>query len=504
MKDWMHELAGQYGELRRRNPDDRLLVVFDIDGTILDMRYMVRHVLLSYDRGHKTDHFHGLEVDDITFHENDVEAYLATRPLSGETRRKVLAWYLANRWSMESVLASHRPYRGVLDVIRWFQIQDRTFVALNTGRPEEVRAQTLHSLNALGREYRVRFDSELLHMNPHRDENRIAQSKAEGLRRFIDEGFRIVAVVDNEPGNIEAMVRSDVRSEILFLHAETLFQSQVSETPRTVRGREYDITRLVGEHDLPGHIQLVWHGLDDARNLRQFLDSAVRWGEADIRRDPLDRVILRHDSFDANPWRRDEEMVTLDALFDLMNRQAKSFKLDLKEGGDLIDRVLERIRAHNIDDERLWFSGDIETLKKDGFRKLFDAHPRAVIQCPIDFLAPMILAMPRMARDILTMLESWGITRCSISWRIEAKRQVFEHLERWGYEVNIYDVPDLEAFLQAALMLPRSLTADFNFPAWNDFARRSEKRPHRGLTAPQPAAEPDCAGGETFRQAILL
>jgi hypothetical protein len=490
MNDWMHALAKQYGDLRRSHPDERLLVVFDIDGTILDMRYMIRHVLLSYDCRHDTRHFHGLEVDDIRVHENDVDRYLESLPMPDGERERVLDWYVARRWSADSVLASHRPYRGVLDVIRWFQIQEKTFVALNTGRPEEIRGETLRSLNALGREYRVRFDSELLHMNPRRDEAGIAASKVEGLRRFRQEGFRIVAAVDNEPGNIEAMANADAGREILFLHAQTLFRSQPTATPRTVRGRDYDITRLVGEHDLPGHVQMVWHGLNDARNLRQFLGSAVRWGEADIRRDPLDRLVLRHDSFERTPWRRDEELITLDSLMDLMNRQAKSFKLDLKEGGDLIDRVLDKIRERRIEDERLWFNGDIETLGEDGFCKLLDAHPHAVIQCSVDFLAPLILAMPRMAREILAMLEGWGITRLSISWKTEAKRQVFEHLDRWGYEVNFYDVPDLEAFLQAALMLPRSLTAEFSFPAWNYFGRGARQEPGLRRGAGEKVAVP--------------
>ena len=61
-----------------------------------------------------------------------------------------------------ALLAAHRPYQGVLDVIQWFQIQPDKSVALNTGRPEHLRAQTLQSLNALGGEYRVEFSSELL------------------------------------------------------------------------------------------------------------------------------------------------------------------------------------------------------------------------------------------------------------------------------------------------------------------------------------------------------
>jgi hypothetical protein len=34
-------------------------------------------------------------------------------------------------------------------------------------------------------------------------------------------------------------------------------------------------------------------------------------------------------------------------------------------------------------------------------------------------------------------------------------------------------VPDLEQFLRAVLLLPRSLTADFNFPEWHYFGRGS-------------------------------
>jgi hypothetical protein len=44
-------------------------------------------------------------------------------------------------------------------------------------------------------------------------------------------------------------------------------------------------------------------------------------------------------------------------------------------------------------------------------------------------------------------------------------------MEQWGYEVNIYNVPDLEQFLQAVLLLPSSVTSDFNFPKWHHYGR---------------------------------
>jgi hypothetical protein len=56
---WMRSLSEHYERIRRQNPTDELCVVFDIDGTILDLRHLVVHVLLGYDREHGTDHFRG-------------------------------------------------------------------------------------------------------------------------------------------------------------------------------------------------------------------------------------------------------------------------------------------------------------------------------------------------------------------------------------------------------------------------------------------------------------
>jgi len=44
---------------------------------------------------------------------------------------------------------------------------------------------------------------------------------------------------------------------------------------------------------------------------------------------------------------------------------------------------------------------------------------------------------------------------------------VLDVVEGLGWEVNLYGVPDLESFLEAALLLPAWVTADFNFPEWS-------------------------------------
>jgi hypothetical protein len=473
MNHWMRELATHYAQMRERYPRDQLLILFDIDGTILDTRHMVRYVLLNYDREHGTLHFHGLRVEDVTTHENHVDQLLVDLGLPAEVRGAVLEWYLAHRWRSEGILASHRPYQGVLDIIRWFQLQSRTHVGLNTGRSEWKRGTTLRTLNRLGREFRVSFRSDLLHMNSGRFGS-IARSKAEGLQSFRSRGYRVIAVIDNEPDNIATMMECDPEGETLFLHAETLFESQHRRPARAIGGKVYDITHLVRQQDLPRHVQLVWHGVNDHASLCRFLNSGIGWGECDVHRDPLDRIVLREDGFESRPWSRDEEPLTLEQCLPHFKRADKGIKLDLKDVA-VIDAVSSSLAEHGFMGNRVWFNGSLQNLGEDGFRRLAATWPDAVIQCPVDFLVP-IMSMPGKAREVLQILRGWGVNRFSLNWKTESRRRAFETLESWGCEVNIYDVPDLESFLRATLLLPRSITSGFHFPQW-PAAPGSDDRP---------------------------
>ena len=71
------------------------------------------------------------------------------------------------------------------------------------------------------------------------------------------------------------------------------------------------------------------------------------------------------------------------------------------------------------------------------------------------------------------MFVDWGINRFSISWRAFDMLDFFDQMDKWGFEVNIYDVFDLETFLQAVLLLPQCVTSDFNFPKWHYYGRGS-------------------------------
>ncbi len=474
-KNWMTELAQHYEKCRQRFPNERLLLLFDIDGTILDMRYMVLTVLQAYDRERGTRWFRKLTVEDIGIHENQVETLLQERGLPPEDQAAVLTWYEAKRWTPEYILCSHTPLSGVLEVIRWFQLQPSTFVGLNTGRPERLRRDTLRSLNQLGKEYKVEFSDALLYMNRGEWGQRIPASKVAGLRHFSEAGYRVFAFVDNEPENLAAVAKADPKHEILLLHANTIFESKRARLPSgSVKGKRYDLTDLIPERALPKHIQFVWHGINDEVNLRQFLASDIAWGECDVRLDPIGRdIILRHDSFQENPLDAAEDWLDFDQLLDKIMAAGKSIKVDLKAGGVLVDKVLACVAHRGFPDDRLWFNGNVERVQEAGFRKLASGHPDAILQCPVDFLAPLIGSAPEKAKDILDLFCSWGINRFSVSWTTEGMRALVDQLHRWGFEINIYNTPDLEAFLQAVLLLPRSITSDFNFPKWHYYGRGS-------------------------------
>ncbi len=476
-RNWMRELARHYERMRQRHPSDRLMIVFDIDGTILDMRYMIAHVLKEYDRAHGTHHFDGLQPEAIHVHENQVHLLLEEMGLPPEVRQDVLRWYRKRRWTPVAIRHSHRPFRGVLEVIRWFQIQPNTYVGLNTGRPEYLREETLRSLNTLGRAHGVHFDDELLHMNPQDWEEDVAQAKVAGIRYFQERGYRVFAYVDNEPENLAAVAEYDRGGEILLLHADTLFESRRDRLPaRSVTGHTYELVELIPERRLPRRVQFVWHGINDHANLRQFLAAEnVRWGEFDVQLDPETghQVVLRHDRVEEAPLSEEEELLTLDYVLTRIRERGKAVKLDLKNNGRLVVRVLELVDRFGFRDEELWFNAEVDLIGPEGFRKLHAAHPGAILQCPIDHLASTILTDPGLARAELERYRSWGINRFSISWFTPELRAILDQMDGWGYEVNIYDIPDLEAFLRAVLLLPRSVTADFNFPQWHYYGRGS-------------------------------
>ena len=472
---WMKELADCYLRMRAQYPVDKLMLVSDIDGTIIDMRHPMLAALQSYDKAHGTEYFTRVGLGDVTVHENHVEELLERVAVPDSERPAVVDWYHDHYWEEDTILNAHRPFQGVFPMIRWFELQPKTSVGLLTGRPERLREVTLQSLNKLGDPYGVNFTDELLFMNRGEWGEEVETSKIAGLQHFLAEGYHVFAVIDNEPLMLKALAPVANETGVLLLHANTIFESQRRSIPKgTVRGNDYRLAELVpGEDALPPRVQLVWHGINDKENLRQFIASDVFWAEVDVRQNSAGEFILRHDSFETRPALPDEEWLTLDEMVQAVAKHDRGIKLDLKGGPDVLDRVLQVVADARFTEDRLWFNGDIDLTGEEGFRRIRAEHPDAIVQAAIGWLSPLIIGAPEEAHKILEILTSWGISRFSIKWDEDPVRELTDQLAGWGYEVNIYKVPDLEAFLEAVLLLPASVTSDFNFPQWGHYGHGS-------------------------------
>jgi hypothetical protein len=466
----MRALADHYEAVRSDPSAGELCVVFDIDGTILDLRHLVVHALLRYDRDRGTDLFHGLVADDVAVSENQITALLEELDVQREHRDDVVGFYLTHLWDESGVIAASAPYRGVLGVIRWFQMQPGTHVALNTGRAESLRDVTLRSLNAVGESARVRFEPELLFMRASGVS--VPQAKTDALGEICARGLHVVAIVDNEPGNLVAMAESNIAQGALFLHADTIFESQRPEGLAAVTGTAYELGGLITEQRLSEHVELVWHGVNDEENLRQFLASGITWAEVDVRRDPLGRLVLRHDGFDERPWSRTEPSRQAAPTLAALAEAGRSIKLDIKENGETLRDALDLIDGLGLGGDRVWFNAEIQTVGSAGFDAFRHRFPGGTTSCPVDFLLPLLTVASEEADLVLERLRSWGVSRLSVMWR-DGMRSTIGALEQRGWETNVYAVPDLQSFLEAAVLLPTSVTADFNFPAWSYFGRGS-------------------------------
>ncbi len=474
MAHWMAALAAHHAKMRCQYPNDQLLVVFDIDGTILDLRHMMFYLLTRYDQENGTTYFRNLLVTDIDMHEHIMDQFLLKLGLPEDVRTQIETWYRERYWSTETINASHLAFDKVLDVIRWLQLQPQTTVALNTGRMEALRADTLASLNRMGELYGVQFTDELLYMRPNDWGEGVSKRKVMGIRHVQTLGYRVIAFIDNEPNNLAAVTQSGIADEILLLHVDTIYLSPLEMLPATaIQGDSYALTELISEAQVPPDLDLVWHGVNDRINLRQFLASSIPWGELDVNLDPVhNTLILRHDTFTERPPTAGESWLTLEAGVAACVQQHKAIKLDFKVGGDRIEQALAVVEQAALPPQRLWFNGDLRILDERWIGQLAERYPGAVIQVPIGFLRSFV-DQPATLQAELARLTAVGLNRFSLNWQHAQTRYMVKLLTEWGYAINLYGVTDLSSFLQAMLLSPRSLTCDFNFPEWGYYGRGS-------------------------------
>jgi hypothetical protein len=214
-----------------------------------------------------------------------------------------------------------------------------------------------------------------------------------------------------------------------------------------------DLDEVVWPPNLSG-IELVWHRLNREHDLRRFFRSAVHWAECDARIEPSGDIVVSH-----TPGKRGDRPFA-EWIADVASA-GRGAKIDLKEGGPVLEAVLGIVSSASIQDKDLWFNSAAEIIGgRAGFEAISEAHPLARISVPVDTLASWLRVCPDRGLDLLAELRTWGVNRLSVSVQTIAFQEIVHLLEYSGWATNIWDV-SAEAQLSDAIgARPQSITAD--------------------------------------------
>jgi hypothetical protein len=138
----------------------------------------------------------------------------------------------------------------------------------------------------------------------------------------------------------------------------------------------------------------------------------------------------------------------------------RSTKIDLKEGGPVIEATIGSVARIGLHDDDLWFNAAVEIpLGKPGFTRLATSYPGARLSCPLDTLASYLLVAPP-AYEIVEHLRSWGLNWVCFGSRAFGVATLIPRLQEDGWPVNIWDVTEADVLENALALQPQAVTAD--------------------------------------------
>ena len=204
-----------------------------------------------------------------------------------------------------------------------------------------------------------------------------------------------------------------------------------------------------------GSTELIWHRANTEMDLSAFLASGVRWAECDARLDPLGSVRVSHEPLDGG-----SEWMDLTEWLGAIRGAGRSAKIDLKEGGSVLDLALAAIGRVGFQDDDVWLNAAVEVPDGEaGFVRLASAHPGARLSVPLDTLASYLLVTPP-ALAVVDLLGSWGVNWLCFGSRAPAVGRLVPRMQERGWPVNIWDVATDEDFERALSFEPQAITAD--------------------------------------------
>lgn len=223
---------------------------------------------------------------------------------------------------------------------------------------------------------------------------------------------------------------------------------------------------------LPRDILFIWHGVNDPKNLEFFLKSNICVAEGDVR--ALEgRLVLRHDPFDTHPLDPHESLMDVETWVRKLMASGKGVQVDLKEGGETMERVIKLLKDLRVPDDRLWLTTNLKDVSMEDYGRLSREFPKVPLQSAIPHRFMFQDMSVEERAEWMAMNRSIGIRHFAISWYEEAKEHELKELRDAGFGVHFFYVNTPDDILKAAVLRPNSITSDFHIPEWGYFGRGS-------------------------------
>ncbi len=225
MRDWIRTLLNHHELSLHRFPDQRLLVLFDVDDTFLDMRLALASLLRAYDASHASTHFAELQPHTLDRFGRGIESLLEQCRVPPAEQPQVLAWYQHKRRCGDIARLAHAPYRGLLALAAHLHRQPRTAVGINSARPEFLRQDTLNCLNTLAADTDLHFADDLAWFTPHGWRDDVCASKLAAIAQAQRRGTRVIAMIDSNADLLACLAAADYGDDLLLLASPDLVQA---------------------------------------------------------------------------------------------------------------------------------------------------------------------------------------------------------------------------------------------------------------------------------------
>ncbi len=451
--DGLIELVAHTERMRRDHPEDELLVLFDVDGTLLDLRIGLLDLLTGHDRSRGTELFQGLELSDLEPDEAGLRRLFDRLDIPHADRDELLMRFERLSWSPRAVLGAHQPFAGMLEVLRWFKHQPHVHVAANTSRGEDRREETEQALATLGAHYGVRLSADFLHLASPEPGEATAAAKVRGVEHFRRQGFRVVAVVDDNVHQLQAIGEALADPGLKLVHAAGLVRSLPS-SPAPGGGSAQPA-------------RVVWRGLESVEDLGHFLGSSIGWAEIVLEKSASGMLMVAPRERRAGLRPGHPAALALEELLGAFAQCDKGLRLVFRSGsGGLVSRVLHTLRQSSFPDRLVSFLASPEAVQEAGFAKLREGIPTATRIAQVSWMSELCALSPDLAAEQFRRLVEWGVTRASVDWSDPRRAELCEQAREAGLEIDLDAGGRISDYFQAASDQPMSVVSDFGCRTW--------------------------------------